>query len=418
VARLALVHDLIGGAAGGGGGVRLMLELAVNLRARGHDVVLVCHDYQPSEEFEQLSAGLEIRAVREGVAELAQGRRRRSERYWAGMRRVAALVPDDVDVVNAHDFPALRAGRLAAQRIGAPFLWTRNDDTGWERAVIPQMTSGGAGRPSRRPLHLAVGLLDRRDARRAESIIVLSDHDAAMVKKAYGRRAEVIRSGPAEAFFAPTADRAGTRDRLGVGKDEFLVLAFALLVPYRRFEDLIEATALVRDLGDVRLRIVGSDHLSPAYGDRLERTAVATGLGDRIILDRRAISDTELRALYNAADLFVFPSSRQSYGLAPLEALASGTSVVVSRGAGVHEILDGRPGVSVVAPGHPDEIAAAIREVHGHRDDAGVQQTRAWVRDALSNQRYAERMEELVEQTGRLSPDHAASRKGRFQPAA
>jgi glycosyltransferase involved in cell wall biosynthesis len=415
VTRLALVHDLIGGVAGGGGGVRQMLELAVNLRTRGHDVVLVCHDYQRSEEFDQLSAGLEIRAVRDGVAALASGRWQRSERYWQGMRRVAELVPDDVDVVNAHDFPALRAGRLAAHRIGAPLVWTRNDDTGWERAVIPKMTSGGAGRPSRRPLHLARGLLDWRDARSADGIVVLSDYDAAMVKRAYGRRAKVIRSGPAEAFFGPTDDRVGTRRRLGVADDEFLVLAFALLVPYRRFEDLIAATAIVRDLPDIRLRIVGSDHLSPAYGDRLQHAADATGLGNRITLDRRSIPDTELRALYSAADLFVFPSSRQSYGLAPLEALASATPVVVSRGAGVHEILEGRPGVSVVPPGRPDAIAAAIREMHGRRRNTGVQRTRAWVRDELSNQRYADHMEGLVEQARAGAP--AAPRKSRLRPA-
>ncbi|MGH9903732.1 MAG: hypothetical protein ACRD68_18140, partial [Pyrinomonadaceae bacterium] len=42
------------------------------------------------------------------------------------MRRLAPLVPTDADVVNAHEWPALRAGSLAAKRLGVPLVWTRN----------------------------------------------------------------------------------------------------------------------------------------------------------------------------------------------------------------------------------------------------------------------------------------------------
>ena len=120
MARVALVHDLIGGPAGGGGGVRVMLDLALDLSERGHDIVVVCHDLQVNKDFEQFSRDFEIRAVRPGVAQLARGRKARLDRYFRGMARVAALVPDDVDAVNAHDWPALRAGRLASERIGVP----------------------------------------------------------------------------------------------------------------------------------------------------------------------------------------------------------------------------------------------------------------------------------------------------------
>jgi glycosyltransferase involved in cell wall biosynthesis len=405
VTKIALIHDLIGGKAGGGGAVRQILELGASLRERGHEVVLVCHDYQGSAEFEQLSAtGLEIRCVRRGTATPASGRRARAERYWRGMQRVAELVPDDVDVINAYDYPAVRAGQLAARRTGAALLWTRNDEIGWERAVVPWMTSAGAGRRSRWPLHVAAGLLDVRDVWHTDRIVVLSEHDSLMVKRAYGRKARIIRSGPAAGFFDNNGDRDAIRAQLGIRDHEFLVLAFALLMPYRRFEDLIAAMTRLEDLGEVRLLIVGSDHLNQAYGEQLVEAARATGLNGRIRIDRRAVSDAELRDLYRAADLYAFTSSRQSYGLAPLEALASGTPVLVSSGAGVHEVLQGRQGVSVVPPGDPDAIAAAIRTAHRDRGDVELEPTRAWLAENLSNRRYAEAIEALGSEVLRARP--------------
>ena len=397
MARIALVHDLIGGKAGGGGGARAMLDLALDLRDRGHDIVICCHDFMPSQEFEQLSQGLEVRSVRTGVAAPAAGHSGRLERYFRGMRQLADLVPDDVDAINGHDWPALRAARLAGSRTGAPVVWTRNDDIEWEREVIPRMTAAGRGRLSRMPAKLVLGLPDVRDARAADKIVVLSKHDAAMVRRAYGRNAVVVHPGPAQAFFRATPDRAAARSALGVADGEFLVLAFALLMPYRRFEDLIDATAMLGDLSDVRLRLVGSDHINPAYGEALAGRIATRGLGDRAVLDRRSVSDAELRDLYAASDLYVFPSARQSYGLAPLEAIALHTPVVVSRGAGVHEVLEGHPGVGVVPPTDPKALAGAIRAAHGQRDDAALERTRSFVRDELSSERYAIAMEELIE---------------------
>ncbi len=46
--------------------------------------------------------------------------------------------------------------------------------------------------------------------------------------------------------------------------------------------------------------------------------------------------------------MFVILSQRYAWGLAPLEALASGTPVILTPGAGVYDVLAGRPGVQVV----------------------------------------------------------------------
>jgi glycosyltransferase involved in cell wall biosynthesis len=394
--RVALVYDMIGGPGGGGGIARAILELAQGLRNRGHHVVVVCHDFAPSGEFEQLTDDLDIQAVRPGVAEVPSGGRSIIARYWRGMRHLADCVPD-VDVVHAHNLPALRAGRLAAGRLGVPLVWTRYDDTVWERGVIPQMTSRGVVPAVKRAGRIAFGLFDIRSVRRADEIVVLSDFDGSMVQRAYRRRAHVIRSGPTDAFFDRSEGRAKTRRALGVGDQDFLVLGFALLVPHRRFEDLIEAAAILRSEPRLRVLILGSDSYAPEYGAQLAELIRARGLEERITLDRRSVTDAELREIYAAADLYVFPPSRQSYGLAPLEAIASGTPVVVSRGAGVHEILEGKAGVAVVPSRRPDEIAAAIQAARTSSDEPGLERTRSWIRRELSSDACTRSTEAVLE---------------------
>jgi glycosyltransferase involved in cell wall biosynthesis len=49
----------------------------------------------------------------------------------------------------------------------------------------------------------------------------------------------------------------------------------------------------------------------------------------------------DLVALYNLADLFVFPSLYEGFGLPPLEAMACGLPVVASTAPALREVLDG-----------------------------------------------------------------------------
>jgi glycosyltransferase involved in cell wall biosynthesis len=306
-----------------------------------------------------------------------------------GMAEVAALLPTDVDVVNAHEWPALHAARVASRRFGVPAVWTRNDGTIYERARLPNEHPAG---PMPAPARIARGILffqDFLDGRQMDAIVVLDSKNARMVQRAYGRPARIVRSGPA-AYFYDAPPRAEARARVGIDSLP-LAVGVGILAPHRRLEDLVEAAALVPG---IRARIVGSDHVDPAYADRLDQLIRERGVGDRVELIRSSVPDEELRLLYAAADVFVFPNQRQTWGLAPLEALAAGTPAIVSAGAGVHEVLEGRPGVWVVPPLQPQAIADALHDAT-EGAPSGLDQTRAWIREELNNRRYAERMAEI-----------------------
>jgi glycosyltransferase involved in cell wall biosynthesis len=392
--HIALVHHHVGGKAGGGGGVRLMLELGTGLVRRGHRVTIACHDFLPGSEFSYAADQLDIRSVRRGISALPVGNRALARRFWLDMPKVAGLVPSDADVVNAHEWLALRPGRIAAGRLSVPLVWTRNDESLWERAIVPEQTITGARSPLRRVVQAALTWPDLLDARRAAAIAVLSAQQVEMVRRSYRRDALIVPVGPPEHFFDPP-DRAAARARLGIPDDVFLVVGSGILVEHRRFEDLIEAISLLGDDSRVHALISGSDHVDPAYADRLAEQIVARDLGARVTLPRRSLSDAELKDTYAAADIFVIQSERYAWGLAPLEAIASGTPVILTPGAGVYDILAGRPGVQVVPARDPRATAEAIRRWRSGEGREGLESTRAWLREEYALDAYVARMEQI-----------------------
>ena len=99
-------------------------------------------------------------------------------------------------------------------------------------------------------------------------------------------------------------------------------------------------------VGDGPARAQVEDALSPLPQERL------CWLGRR--------EGAALKALYAAADLMVWPAHREAYGMALLEAQASGLPVVAGREGGVPAVVaDGESGL-LTAPGDPRAFAAAV----------------------------------------------------------
>lgn len=118
------------------------------------------------------------------------------------------------------------------------------------------------------------------------------------------------------------------------------VLHVSNLRPVKRVRDALEAFARAHTgLRLPRLMIVGDGP------DRVDLEARARGLGieERVafIGERHEIAD-----LIRHADVFLLPSQDESFGLAALEALASGVPVVATRAGGICEVVrDGETGL-------------------------------------------------------------------------
>ncbi|MFO7272665.1 MAG: glycosyltransferase family 1 protein [Sphaerobacter thermophilus] len=125
---------------------------------------------------------------------------------------------------------------------------------------------------------------------------------------------------------------------------------------------LIEAFAqALPDLPpETRLVIAGRAHSgNQRLYPPLEPVIRRLGVEERVVLTG-SITDEEKVALYNLADLYVFPSLYEGFGLSPLEAMACGTPVIAANRSSLPEVV-GQGGLLVDPT--PERLAAAMVSV-------------------------------------------------------
>lgn len=175
----------------------------------------------------------------------------------------------------------------------------------------------------------------------------------------WGLKARVIPNGVAYDRFAATdpAARASWRSRLGR-----YVLTVGGIEPRKGSLDLLEAYALLRaSHPDVGLVIAGGETLFDYrdYRARWERRASELGV-EPVILG--PVPDDGLPALVAAADAFAFPSLREGFGLAAMEALAAGIPLVVRDLPVLREVFGPTARFSATPEDLADELGHALTE--------------------------------------------------------
>jgi glycosyltransferase involved in cell wall biosynthesis len=269
-------------------------------------------------------------------------------RIWPGLggtgaaRSLAAAVlplarAGRCDVIDAEFFwPDGVAAMHLAEALGIPFsIKARGSDVHyWGRRP------GVAGQ-----------MLDA--ARRAGGLLAVSAALKADMA-AMGMPGEKIRvhyTGIEADRFRPL-DRPAAKRALGV--EGPLIVAPGNLVPLKGHRLVIEALS---DLPGATLLIAGEGPERPA----LEALIAARGLESRARL-LGSVPPAAMPQLLAAADLMVLPSEREGLANVWIEALASGTPILIADVGGAREVID-RPEAGRLAARDPAAIAAAAREM-------------------------------------------------------
>ena len=159
-------------------------------------------------------------------------------------------------------------------------------------------------------------------------------------------------------LFRP-GDRAEAQRRLAQRHsiDGPFVLFISSLWPYKNCDGLLRAFALARpDLGGRRLVVVGPGR-DKTYVGELRALADELGIADDVTWVG-GVPLEETVDFYRAADVFVYPSHNETFGLTILEAMACGCPVVTSDRSAMPETAGG---AAVLAdPEDPSSIAAAV----------------------------------------------------------
>lgn len=204
----------------------------------------------------------------------------------------------------------------------------------------------------------------RQTVQRAARVLTVSEFSRNSILRAYGDLDEAkvvaIPNAAAPDFRPVHREMAAALvlDRFGIHTPFFLTVGD--LRPRKNQVGLIQAFA----------RLVAADPQLPHclvlagketwFGSRVHEAARESGVADRIRFIG-FVSDRELLHLYNACDVFAFPSLYEGFGLPALEAMACGRAVVCSNTSALPEVVDGA--AILFDPLSIDEMVRAIRDL-------------------------------------------------------
>jgi len=337
-----------------GGIPRVVSALTYGLVARGHTVTLCATDVLDASRRLGPSTGRVRRTplpprVVDGVEwRIFPNLSNRAAFKWQafaplGLGAFLSQHAASFDVAHlhaCHNLPGIIAARALA-KAGVPWVLSPNGTAPiFERRLF-----------EKRLLQQLGGDRVLRDAR----LVLAVSHAEERQLHALGVPAESIRRVPNPVDTREFFDARGSyrfANHRGEGPDT-TILFIGKITPRKNLDVVVEAFARLTTV-PARLVIAGSDQggLEAAMA-----RAKALGVDGRIEVVGVLPSDRRLQAMANA-DVVVYPSSDEVFGLVACEALLVGTPVIVGSDSGCAEVV-GNCGITV-KPGDPVALAAAM----------------------------------------------------------
>ena len=322
------------------GGLRTAMHaLGAGYLQRGHTNVLIVPSHADATEDTPFGTRISIRSPRIPFS----GGYRIITNTAKVRKALAAFAPD---VIEVSDRTTLRGiGSWARQR-GIPSVFFAHERAdGILNANLPRWIA----RP--RWVTRAANWHNKGTRARFTAVVCTTDFALAEFSRA-GLDAVKVPLGVDLERFGPHNYSAALREEYAQGATHLLLMA-SRLSKEKRPELAIDAVRLLHEQGvSVRLLCAGTGNIDAAMRERAAGLPV-TFLG--------FVTDKELFArLLASADAVVAPGPIETFGLAALEALASGTPTVVNANSALPEVV-GEAGVK--ADSRPEDFAAAIRSV-------------------------------------------------------
>jgi glycosyltransferase involved in cell wall biosynthesis len=312
---------------GPGGAEMMLLQLAEELRRRGHYVLHVGPAHGAgwlSGRFRE--AGFDSATFSQRVSldpACVHGLSRLFRRYA-------------IDVVHSHEFAMAVYGAAAARSVGASHVITMH---------------GGRYYAERWRRRAAL----RWAARRSNALVAVSRATGLELARTLGLdpgRVTVVPNG----IPFRSGNRITLRRELGIPANELLVVAIGNLYPVKGHVVLLRALAsLVHDTPTIpwRLAIAGRGDAEGA----LRSFASDAGIADRVhLLGFRS----DVPDILAAADLFVMPSLSEGLPLALVEAMSASLPIVASDVGGIPEVVEREAEALLTPPGDAGAIAQAL----------------------------------------------------------
>lgn len=241
-------------------------------------------------------------------------------RYGVEARRIAR--EEDFDIIHTHDWLSFVAGIEAQKESKKPFV-AHVHATEFDR------TAGHGA-------NTLVYEIEKMGLEHSSRVLAVSNLTKQKIVKHYGVEQQKISvvynginteewQGYATLAKMEALKRSGGKIVLFLGRitiqkgPEYFVRAAKKVLEYEP-----NTTFIVSGSGDMQEQIM--------------REVAYLGIGDKVLFSG-FLRGEELKSMYKVADLYIMPSVSEPFGITPLESIASGVPVIISRQSGVSEIL-------------------------------------------------------------------------------
>lgn len=347
----------------GGGGV-VYRELAMELRKQGHSVTVLAGDFVNSGIMSkpERSCDGEVRIVFLPLLPALKTRGVDTSTYTPPsipgfVHLTSRLIKASSEVVHLHGLghPLIDVAAISCILFHRSYVFTCHG--------IPKSPTS-AGIVLRVVFRIYLSLFARFVFRKASLVTVVS---RSLLKECNAKgltnlRIFVIPNGLARCrgeVKPSTVERIEKRYSL---KGKKVIFSVGRLLQVKGFQCLIDAMPLVVSKFPDALAVIAGEG---PYRETLSILVGETGLSDYIKLVGR-LSEEEKWAFYRRADIVVFPSLYEPFGIVALEAMSAGKAVIASDVGGFSEVLKHEKAGFLVRPGNSEEIAKHIIFVMAH----------------------------------------------------
>lgn len=221
----------------------------------------------------------------------------------------AEKINGNYDLIHVHDWLTMRAGVQLKEKLKIPLIVTIHsteyDRCGW---LNPN-------------LHLIE--IEKEGMEAADRIIAVSHFTKKVIIEKYGIPKDKVR------VVHNAVNQVGEN-----GKKRKIVLFLGRLTIQKGAEFFLKAAKRVLDKENCLFVVAGGGYMLP----RLIDLSIKLGISNKVMFTG-PLTDEEVKHLYRISSVYVMPSVSEPFGITALEAASAGAATIVSKSAGVKEVL-------------------------------------------------------------------------------
>jgi glycosyltransferase involved in cell wall biosynthesis len=326
-----------------GGAARAAYELAESLQQCGHEVTVLTTDVWDSRSrYRQNGFHAPFEIIR--VPNISNTLAYYCQFYTPlGILKYAERLLARSDVLHLHTFRNIPNDLLARTSV---------------KQGIPYVLSGHGTIPRIERFFLIKKFYDlfigHWQLQNATGYIAVSQAERKAMRR-FGLPADKIRVIPNGVSPVARPERGGFRRRLGIKPEEKMILFLGKITPRKGLHHLVRAFATLEK--NTRLVIAGNDM---GYSGKIRNLVSELNLQDRVLWTGLLDDTVKFQALRDA-DVTVYPSVNEAFGLVPLESILAGTPVIVCNDGGCAQIIRKTGGGDFVPWSDVQALSFAIR---------------------------------------------------------